>query len=96
MTLAWEHLIWRRRARLQIELPQHGPSFVTLIKLLAKSQVLITDVDEERLSSFLAFEPGVFAHRPAVVTLVIRTKGHSHEERLLHTLASFGYTCSRV
>lgn len=93
MTFAWEQIVWRRKTCLQIELPLHGPPFVTLIKLVAESQVLITDVEQERLSSLLAFEPGVFTHKPGVVRITVRTKNRTHEERLLHTLASFGYTC---
>jgi hypothetical protein len=95
MALAWEQLLWRRRLRLQVELPQHGPSFATLIKLIAKNQVFVTDVDVERLSTAIALKPGVFTQKPGIVTIVVRTKGRSHEERLLHMLASFGYTYRR-
>ncbi|MEI9978228.1 MAG: hypothetical protein WDN23_04385 [Edaphobacter sp.] len=92
MMWVWERLIWRRTSSLQIELPQHGPSFETLVKLLAKNRVFIIDVDVDRLSSFLSSQPGVFTHKPARVTVVLRTRDRRHEEQFLSSLISLGYT----
>jgi hypothetical protein len=70
VAFAWEQIVWRRRAMLRIELPQHGPSFATVIKLIAKNRVFIADVDVERLSSLPAFEPGMFTHKPALAAIL--------------------------
>ncbi|MEI9979904.1 MAG: hypothetical protein WDN23_13085 [Edaphobacter sp.] len=95
MIFAWEHLIWRRTAQLQVELPLHGPPLATLIKLIAKAQVFIADVDVERLSSVMSFQPGMFTHKPAVVTIAVRTKSRNQEERLLRALTNSGYSYKR-
>lgn len=81
---------------LRIELPLHGPSFATLIELIAKNRGFIVDIDVERLSSLLAFEPSVFIHKPALVTIMVRTKSAIHEEHLLHMLTTFGFIYSRT
>ena len=96
MVWVWKRLIWRRKSHLQVELPPHGPSLATLIKVMAKSDVLIADIDVERLSSFMAFEPGVFTYKPALVAIVVRTRGRRHEEQFLHLLTGPGYTCDRT
>ena len=93
MMIAWEHLVWRRSSRLQVDLPVHGPSLATLIKLIAKNRVLIADLDVEKLPSIFSLEPRTITHKPGVVSIVLRTKGQKHEEQLLHTLSSFGYRC---
>lgn len=95
MPFAWEHLVWRRSSRFRIALPIHGPSLATLVKLIAKRSAFIADFDVERLAATLAFEPGVMAHEPAVIAIVMRTKSERHEERVLRTLVSFGYICHR-
>ncbi|MBT9332000.1 hypothetical protein [Paracidobacterium acidisoli] len=96
MALTWEHFIWRRRSRLQIGLPLHGPSLATLVKLIAKNHTFIADIDMERLAATVTLKPGVTTHEPAVVIIVIRTRGKRHEKQLLQTLSSFGYVCKPI
>ena len=96
MAPAWEQLIWHRRIHLQVELPIHGPSLATLIKLIAKNRAFISDLDIESLAATLTLDPGLRTHKPAVITIVIRTRGKRHEEKLMQTFSSFGYSCKRV
>lgn len=95
MSFAWEHLVWRRSSRLQIDLPIQGPSLETLIQVIAKNHVYIAHFELAKLAATLAFEPNVFSHKPAVVDIVIRTKNRTHEEQILRTLSGFGYRYQR-
>lgn len=96
LTFAWDRLVWCRSSRLQIDLHTHGPSLATLIKLIAKNRVFIADLDVERLAATLMLKPGITTQEPAVIAIVIRTRGKRHEEQLLQTLSSFGYSCKRT
>jgi len=96
MAFGWEHAVWRRSSRFRIELPTHRPLLATLVKLIAKSRAFIDDLDLERLATILTPEPGLITHMPSVVMIIIRTKGKRHEEQLLQSLASVGYSCKRA
>lgn len=95
MAVAWEQLIWWRRSRFQIELPIHGPSLATLIKLIAKNHVFIADLDVEKQAATVALAPDVLTYRPAVISIVLRTRNRGQEEQILKILASFGYAYLR-
>ena len=95
MNIPWERVIWRRETALRVELSRQGPSFATLIKLLSAQGVFIADVMIGTLHSTLVLNPGVVTHRPAQITVLMRTKGRKHEEQVLEELNSFGYTYRR-